>query len=221
MQPASLIACTQCDLLQYEVKLVEGETACCTRCNALLYKNTVPHYNQEIAFTISAIIMLVIANIFPIATIIVQGQVIDATLFDIIQTLAMQHQNALALLVFITLLLAPTVELVTMAYLLIRLKMGSVKYHVSTKHHISTKYLIKTRHHITQANRLRLSAKNWVLIDVFMLGVLVALVKLTPIVIVKVGIAVWALGGLIILLTALTQAFDTRKIWSSIDFQST
>ncbi|MBC7786247.1 MAG: paraquat-inducible protein A [Methylophilaceae bacterium] len=203
MLPALLIACNQCDLLQYEVKLVEGEKACCSRCNALLYKNTAPHYNQEIAFTVSAIIMLIIANMFPIATIIVQGQVIDATLFDIIQTLAMQQQNSLALLVFITLLLAPTVELLAMAYLLMQLKWGWPK------------------HYITQAYRLRLSVKTWVLTDVFMLGVLVDLVKLTPIVTVKVGIAVWALGGLIILLTALSQAFDTRKMWSQIDFHST
>lgn len=200
MKTQLLTACPQCDLMQYEVNLSAGEKALCSRCNALLYKNTAVHHNQEIAFTISAIVMLVIANLFPIATIVVQGQVIEATLFGIVQTLVMQQQNLLAILIFITLLLAPILEVLTMAYLLSQLKWGWPK------------------HHIVHAYRLHLTAKTWVLVDVFMLGVLVALVKLTPIVIVKVDIAVWAFAGLITLLTGLAQAFDARKIWSQIEF---
>ena len=200
MQTQLITACHQCDLMQYEVNLTAGEKAHCVRCSALLYKNTVQHYKQEIAFTISAMVLLVIANLFPIATIVVQGQAIDAKLFDIIQTLVMQQQNVMALLVFITLLLAPIIEVLAMAYLLIQLKCGL------------------PQHHIAYTYRLYLKAQTWVLVDVFMLGVLVALVKLTPIVIVKVDIAVWALAGLIILLSALAQAFDARKIFSQIDF---
>ena len=200
MQIQIITACHQCDLIQYEVNLIAGQKALCVRCNALLYKNTALHYNQEIAFTISALVMLVIANLFPIATIIVQGQAINATLFDIIQTLVMQQQNLMALLIFITLLLAPVLEVLAMTYLLMQLKWGWPKQHIAN------------------AYRLYLIAQKWVLVDVFMLGILVALVKLTPIVIVKVNIAVWALAGLIISLTALAQAFDARKIWTQIDF---
>ena len=200
MQILMITACHQCDLIQHEVNLIAGQKALCARCNALLYKNTALHYNQEIAFTISALVMLVIANLFPIATIFVQGQAIDATLFDIIQTLVMQQQNLMALLIFITLLLAPVLEVLAMTYLLMQLKWG------------------RPKQHIVDAYRLYLIAQKWVLVDVFMLGILVALVKLTPIVIVRVNIAVWALAGLIISLTALAQAFDARKIWTQIDF---
>ena len=196
MQTQLLTACHQCDLIQYDVNLIAGQKALCVRCNALLYKNTALHYNQEIALTISALVMLVIANLFPIATIIVQGQAIDATLFDIIQTLVMQQQILMALLIFITLLLAPVLQVLAMTYLLMQLKWG------------------RPKHHIAHAYKLYLIAQKWVLIDVFMLGMLVALVKLTPIVIVKVNIAGWALTCLIILLTALAQAFDARKIWT-------
>ncbi len=200
MQTQILSACSQCDLIQYDVKLIAGEKALCIRCSAVLYENTAPHYNQEIAFTISAIVMLIIANQFPIATIVVQGQVFKANLFDIIQTLFMQQQNLLAILIFITLLLAPILEVLTMVYLLMQLKWGWPK------------------HHIVHAYRLHSIAKKWVLVDVFMLGVLVALVKLTPIVIVKVDIAVWAFAGLIFSLTGLAHAFDAKKIWSHIEF---
>ena len=200
MQTQSIIACYQCDLVQYEVILMEGEKALCSRCNALLYKKTPLHHNQEIAFTICAIVMLFIANLFPIATIVVQGTEIDATLFSIIQTLVMQQQMLIALLLFVTLFIAPILEVLAMAYLLTQLEKGWPK------------------HNIAHAYKLHLTAKTWILIDVFMLGILVALVKLMPIMIVKVGIAVWALAGLIILLTFSAQAFDTRKVWSKIDF---
>ena len=200
MQTQLVTACHQCDLVQYEVSLIAGESALCMRCNAQLYKSTAPNYNQEIAFSISATIMLAIANLLPFATIIVQDQVIDATLFGIIQTLFIQQQYLISLLIFITLLLAPALQILAMTYLLMQLKWGWAK------------------HHIAYAYRLHLTFKKWVLVDVFMLGVLVALIKLAPIVIVKVGITVWALAGLVILLTALEQSFDSKKIWSKIDF---
>ncbi len=197
----SIIACYQCDLIQYEVKLLEGEKALCSRCNAMLYRNTPPHRNQEIAFTASAIVMLLIANLFPIATIVVQGKVIDATLFSIIQMLVIQQQNLIALLLFVTLFLAPILEVFAMAYMLTQLEKGW------------------PTHNIAHMYKLHLTAKTWILVDVFMLGILVALVKLMPIMIVKVGIAVWAFAGLIILFTLSAQVFDAKKVWSKIDFQ--
>ena len=145
MQIQIITACHQCDLIQYEVNLIAGQKALCVRCNALLYKNTALHYNQEIAFTISALVILVIANLFPIATIVVQGQAVDARLFDIIQTLVMQQQNLMALLIFITLLLAPVLEVLAMTYLLIQFKWD------------------RPKQHIVHAYRLYLIAQKWVL----------------------------------------------------------
>ena len=200
MQTQPLIACHQCDLIQYEVSLIAGESALCMRCNAQLYKSTAPNHNQEIALTISAIVMLLIANLFPFATVIVQDQVINATLFNIIQILFTQQQHVIALLIFITLLLAPLLEVLTISYLLMQLTWGGQKQHIA------------------YAYKLYLTFKKWVLVDVFMLGVLVALIKLAPIVIVKADITVWALAGLVILLTALEQSFDSKKMWSKIDF---
>ena len=200
MQTQPLIACHQCDLIQYEVSLIAGESALCIRCNAQLYKSTAPNHNQEIALTISAIVMLLIANLFPFATVIVQDQVINATLFNIIQILFTQQQHVIALLIFITLVLAPILEVLTISYLLMQLTWGGQKQYIA------------------YAYNLYLTFKKWVLVDVFMLGVLVALIKLAPILIVKADITVWALAGLVILLTTVEQSFDSKKMWSKIDF---
>lgn len=210
MSTSVLIACPQCDTLQYEVELALGQTARCRQCNGMLYKKTLPHYQLEAAFTVTAVILMVIASLSPIATIIVQGQVIDATLLRIIQTLLLQQQTLLALLIFVTLLLAPLLEIMAIAYILIKLKLSKSTF-------LQNKITF-SHSRLAYAIQIRLHANTWVLIDVFMLGLLVALVKLAPIVEIKVGVAIWAYSGLIILLNALSYMFDAKKVWSKIDF---
>src|SRR5690606_17643433 len=55
-------------------------------------------------------------------------------------------------------------------------------------------------------------SRPWGMIEVFLLGVLIAMVKLASMAEVIPGIAVWALGALTITLTA-TLSFDPRRLW--------
>jgi len=195
MHNYKLIACRQCDYLHTKVQLKNRESAYCARCNALLYSNMRSGTQIETALTISAAMLLIIGNSFPIATIIVQGQQIDATLLSIVQTLNTQQYSLLALLVFSTLVIAPAIELFAIGYSLLQ-KHGDAR-----------------EQHLIQAYRVRQEVKTWVLIDVFMLGVVVALVKLSPIVLIKIGVALWAFGGLMVLLYLLTYFFNAEKLW--------
>ena len=195
MPDYKLIACRQCDYLHKKILLKAQEAAYCARCNALLYKNTKSGIHIETALTLSAAMLLIIGNSFPIATIIVQGQQIDGTLISIVQTLNMQQYSMLALLVFFTLVIAPAVEIVAIGYSLLQ------------------KHDEAREQHLIQAYIIRQSIKTWVLTDVFMLGVVVALVKLAPIVLVKLGVAFWAFAGLMVFLYLLTHFFNAEKLW--------
>jgi paraquat-inducible protein A len=52
--------------------------------------------------------------------------------------------------------------------------------------------------------------------QVFILGVLVALVKLVHLAHVVPGIALWTFGGLIILLTASVASFNMHELWNMV-----
>ena len=56
----------------------------------------------------------------------------------------------------------------------------------------------------------------WGMIEVLMLGLLVALVKLQHIATVVPGVAIWAFGAVMVLLAAAAVTFDPRDIWARI-----
>src|SRR2546422_461599 len=56
----SLIACRECDLLQREIVLPPGGTACCSRCGAVLYRNKPDSLDRTLAFTVGAAVLFIL-----------------------------------------------------------------------------------------------------------------------------------------------------------------
>jgi paraquat-inducible protein A len=75
-------------------------------------------------------------------------------------------------------------------------------------HYDMTKVGALLRHHPTTA--------TWSMIEVMILGVLVALIKIADYASVIAGLALFALGGLVFLLAAMQAAFDPEEVWSRI-----
>jgi len=196
MPAAPLIACPECDLLQYETPLPRGRFACCHRCGIALYRRTTGSIDRSLALTIAAIALMVIANSLPIASIEVRGETIETTLLGAVHVLYRENRELVAALVFATTVAAPVLELGSMLYMLLPLRLGRVPAHLSL------------------AFRLAPVAREWGLIDVFMLGVVVSLIKLGNLADVVLGPALWSFGVLILTLTAIGVFFNPREIWS-------
>jgi len=65
---------------------------------------------------------------------------------------------------------------------------------------------------------LRMAEFNqpWAMVEVMMLGILVALIKIADLATVIPGIGMFALGGLIVLIAAMTVSFDPKEVWRRI-----
>ncbi|MHB8058570.1 MAG: paraquat-inducible protein A [Desulfuromonadaceae bacterium] len=196
---AQLIACHDCDLLQQEIPLKSGCTASCSRCGAILYRNATDSINRTLAYTLAASILFVLANIFPIFSIDVQGGGREINLSGAVRYLWDQQMKSVALLVVLTTILIPALELVTMSYLLLSLKLRSVP--------VGYRIIV----------RMISMVGPWSMIDVFMLGVLVSLVKLTNSFTVIPGIALWSFGALTFLYAATSASFSARDVWARLD----
>jgi paraquat-inducible protein A len=61
------------------------------------------------------------------------------------------------------------------------------------------------------------SVKPWGMVEVFVLGVLVALVKLAHIASVEPGVALFAFGALMLLIAASAAAFDADAAWAQLE----
>jgi len=198
-QPAQLIACHDCDLLQREIPLKPGCAASCSRCGAVLYRNATDSIDRTLAFTMAASVLFMIANIFPIFAIELQGSRSEINLLGAVSSLWDQQMQFIALIVLVTTILIPALELITMTYLLLPLKFR----------HIPAGYI----HFL----RMMQIAKPWGMVEVFMLGVLVSLVKLTSSFKVIPGISLWSFGALTLLLAAAASSFSTRDVWARLE----
>jgi paraquat-inducible protein A len=194
---AAIIACHECDLLQREGPLPEGGKALCVRCGALLYRSHPRSVERTLAFALAASVLFAIANLFPIVSLELQGQRVDATLFGAVHALYGQGMELVAALVFVTAIAMPALELAALCYLLTPVRLGRAAPRVGP------------------VLRLLQAVRPWCMVEVFMLGVLVALVKLAHVASAVPGVALWSLGALMLLLAAVAASFDPRTLWAS------
>jgi paraquat-inducible protein A len=197
----AMIACHECDLLQRTPPLGANTVARCRRCLSLLYRPTDDNIDRPLAYTLSAAILFVIANIFPIVGLELQGQTTTATLIGTAQALYQQDMKLLGALVFFTTVLVPGFQLTAMSYLLISLRIGHVPRMLAL------------------ALRVLQAVRPWGMVEVFILGLLISIVKLRGVATVVPGVALWTFGGLLMMIAAAIASFDARAIWSKQDLR--
>ncbi|MGZ8219906.1 paraquat-inducible protein A [Methylomagnum sp.] len=192
------IACHECDLLQREIPLPAGGTATCPRCGATLYRNNPAGLDRTLALLLAAAILFVLANAFPIVTIEARGTRNATTLFGAVLTLWDEDMPTVAGLVFFTTLLAPAFELFTLIFILAAVRLGFQSGPLPA------------------VLRWVLGTRPWSMVEVFMLGVLVSVVKLSHLAHIEPGVALWSYGALILVFAAAMAGFDAHTLWNRL-----
>lgn len=144
--------------------------------------------------TIASLVLFAIANIFPIVEIEVRGSSSQTTLLGAVAGLAGEGRPAVALIVLATTILFPLLQLTVLFYLLMPAREPGPP--------AGFDWLVRAIQ----------SVRPWGMIEVFLLGVLVAIVKLSSMAVIVPGAALWAFVALTLLLTAVLS-FDPRMLW--------
>src|SRR5262249_25496054 len=122
--PRAMMACPECDLLQEEVELGPRCVAECGRCGAQLFRG-IPHsIDNTLACMIGAAIFFVIANAFPVLSMEAQGLSNSTTLLQSAQALYDDQEPLVAILVFMTTILLPGIEIAATIFMLAAVKLG-------------------------------------------------------------------------------------------------
>lgn len=199
MQTDFLVACHECDLLHRIVGLPEGGTGTCSRCGAVLVSHKRNSIDRSLALTITGLILFAMANAYPLLA-IKSGSLYKATtLMGSVEVLYAAGMWQIGLLVFITAILVPFLDLMSRLYILIPLKMNKKPWKLP--------FIMS----LTQ------SINPWGMMEVFMLGILVSVVKLVKMMKVIPGISLFALVLLIFVLAAVATSFDTHLAWEKIE----
>ncbi|MES2102695.1 MAG: paraquat-inducible protein A [Pseudomonadota bacterium] len=192
---SKLIVCHECDLICKQAVLAVGDSASCPRCQALLYRHSRATLDQAWAVTATAAILLLILNGFPLLALKVQQVSRDTTLFHAALAMWDDGMHMISLLVILTTMLAPALQIAIALYVLHALKYGDA------------------RRAIGAPMRFLQTIRPWSMVEVFMLGLLVSLVKLQNLADIVIGPALWACAGMICVTAAMASILTPRNVW--------
>lgn len=196
----NLVACPECDALQLAPELAPNHAADCVRCGAELFRNKPRSLETTLALMVAAAFAFAVANAFPLMELEAKGSIrSSSTLYGLVQALFASGWPSVALLVLVTVIVVPVAQLATALYILVTLKLGRLP------------------RYLRSAVRTLDAIWRWGMVEVFMLGAIVSLVKLTKLASVDIGLALYAVGAYVLLIAAAVSSFDAHSLWHRVE----
>lgn len=194
----ALIACEHCDSVYRRPDLALDEVARCERCDAVLYRARRLDVDRWLALTVAAAIAFAIANVCPVVRISLQGVHNEATLWQSAAALAHGPAALIALPAALAVIVVPFVQIGLLAWILAHARAG------------------RRAPALARAMRILVAIRPWSMVEVGLLGILVAVIKLSGFVQVTPGAGIWATAGLMVFLTIIANR-DIHWLWELPD----
>ena len=192
-------ACPECDLLLRSAQLKIGEKAHCPRCGFLLSRPRKQSVERTFALSIAGFILFFPANLLPMVGITILGNANTGILLSGVIALFNEGMAAVAIVVFLASIFFPLVH-ISLSLLI----SGHLYFNRSNRYLVGW---MRWMHHLDE----------WVMLEVYMLGIIVACVKLMALAPLKFGWGLYAFIALIIITTMLTSGLDNRLFWQRIE----
>ncbi|MFJ3055181.1 paraquat-inducible protein A [Herbaspirillum sp. NPDC087042] len=189
-----LVACPCCDGIHLRAPLQEGEAALCQRCDALLYRVPARGTDMRLPLVLAAAVFLVTSHLWPIAEVNLQGVSLPLTLWGCIALMQAGRMLPIALLMLVTTIVLPAIELSLMVAGLIAPRPPRPPRSPCTP-------LLAGRGQ--RLLRCLRQLRPWIITELYMLGMLLALYQASAMGTLVIGIAASASGLLAIVLVAI------------------
>ena len=196
----NLVACPECDTLHLSSATPTPAHAHCQRCGSFITTNRPPAFSYILSLALTALILMFAAVSFTFLELDVQGHhnsisVIQAVMaFDSGITLIM----SLAVAGFI--IVVPLTRLIAIIY-----SVGPLAFNIPIQRGAK------------KAFRLAETLRPWSMAEIFIVGVSVAMIKLTSMATVTVGPAFWAFVGLVVITVLKDQLICKFSIWQALE----
>ena len=177
----------------------EGERIICPVCGASIFTYQPNSLHRAAAYVVASAVLFFAANVFPFLTLKKDLRQNEMLLYESVSGLVDQGYSYLAVAVAIFTLVAPALLILSLLYLLLPLLRDR---------RLPGSILLC---------RLVSTARRWQMLDVYLLGVLVSLLKLGKLATLTLGTSFWAFVGLIICLTLSMSSIHNQDLWSRLD----
>ncbi|KXF80612.1 paraquat-inducible protein A [Enterovibrio coralii] len=201
----TLIACHECGLVSAIPPLGNGHKASCPRCGHTLARRVENCSAKVTAFGISCLVMLALSCSFPFMSFSAGGISHQISLIDALQVFRHFDNNALAALLLSTVIFLPALYIVVVMYLF-----------ALTEKKVEGKATLTPDHVAKRLCRLVFRVEIWLLVDIFLIGVIVSLVKIAALADVELGSAFWSYAAYSALVVLFSRAIDKEWLWENL-----
>lgn len=192
---AHLKVCHYCDLVQHTPTFSGAKTVRCARCHSVITKHRSNSLERSLALAVTGLIFFIVSNLYPLLSIKAGGLVLDASLLSSSIELYKIDHPFLGLLVLLTTFIFPLLSLLGIIYILTIIKLNRYSTFIPP----FFRFLRRT--------------EIWGMLEVFLLALIVAGVKLADMVTVIPGISLYSFFSLIIILAWLNTTLEPEKVW--------
>ena len=196
---AVLRECPGCGLFQIQPVLTSGTRAQCERCGTGLTPARRHPLQHSLALSVAALVLLTVMCLTTLMTVRTAGIEHQAGIFSGPVELVARDMAALGIVVAFVTVAAPLTKVLGTIYILLRIREPDPPRHL--------------RSIFVWVERL----STWSMIEVFVLGVFVAYVKLGDIVQIEMDAGVYALLALTIVIVWADAGLDRQAIWAVFD----
>ncbi len=197
---AGLVSCHACNLLVRTGSLHHGLGAC-PRCGGALHVRKTNSLQRCWALVIAAAICYVPANVLPIMTVISFGKGEPDTILSGVEVLIATGQYPIALLVFFASIFVPMLKLILLTYLMLS---------------VQRKSLWRPRDRAVMY-RITEAVGRWSMLDIFMISILAALVKLDAVATIEAGPGALFFAAVVVITMFAAMALDPRLVWDAME----
>ena len=173
----------------------------CPRCGSNLHLRKHDSIQRTIALMIASTALYIPAQILPIMTVVELGDVTENTIITGMMTFWRQGAYPIALVIFTASILIPLAKIVALTWLCLA---------ATGKLHPSPAMLGKIYWFTELLGR-------WSMIDIFVVGILVALVQLGNYMTITPGPGALAFAGVVVLTMFAAMSFDPRLLWDRLE----
>lgn len=193
MPDVGIVLCSYCDTAHRQIAPAHRDKLRCVTCGSPIHRGS-DDLGAMLAVTVTAAVALVVANALPLLTLTSGGHQTRATLFEAIAASYNRELPFVAIALSMTLIVAPAVELALLLWLLVPLCLRA-----------------RPPGFVAMMALLR-ALRPWRMVEVFFLGLIVAIVKLSAL---ATALPEWGMFGVAVVAVALAAlaSFDPGALW--------
>jgi paraquat-inducible protein A len=198
---SGLWTCHDCSLLVRAP--AAGQHGDCPRCGSAVHRRKRNSIARTWALVITAAVFYIPANLLPVTRITSLGKTQADTIMSGVTYLLHHGMWPLALVLFFASVFVPLLKLLALSFLLISVQRG-----------MAWKAVDRTRIY-----RLTEVVGRWSMVDIYVVTILVALVKLGNLATIQAGMGAIFFGAVVVTTMIAAESFDPRLIWDVIEHE--